>query len=262
MLRIDEKALKATWICAILSLEIYLTIVGRRGSIITARILLIDDDVHFCDYVRMLLSRQGFDVEVAHDALSGLKLGYSCNPDLVLLDIMMPGMDGRETLRRFREMSDVPVMMLTALNSKEDMIRGLELGADEYLTKPVTGGELVARIQAVLRRFDRSGPLRHRASLSFVHDDLVVNLDRHEVTLDGERVDLTPNEFALLAVLVRNRGRVLTQEFLLREVWGPEFIDDKNYLRLYIRYLRVKLEKDPSHPCLIRTEWGIGYRFG
>jgi DNA-binding response OmpR family regulator len=232
------------------------------GSIIAARILLIDDDVAFCDYVRMLLSKQGFDVEVAHDALSGLKLGYSWSPDLILLDIMMPGMDGRETLRRFREMSDVPVMLLTALSSQEDMIRGLELGADEYLTKPVTGGELVARIQAVLRRSVGSTRTRRRTSPSFIHEDLIVDFDRREVRLGGERVELTPNEFALLSVLVRNRGRVLSQEYLLREVWGPEYIDDKNYLRLYIRYLRRKLEKDPSHPRLIRTEWGVGYRFG
>jgi DNA-binding response OmpR family regulator len=226
------------------------------------KILLIDDDVDFCAYVHMLLSKQGFDVEVAYGAISGLKKGYAYSPDLVLLDIMMPGMDGRETLRRFREMSDVPIIMLTALASQEDMLLGLEYGADEYLTKPVAGGELVARIRAVLRRVTRSSRSRQRTVPSFVHDNLMVDFDRREVTLAGERIELTPNEFALLSVLVHNRGRVLSQEFLLREVWGPEYIDDKNYLRLYIRYLRRKLEKDPSNPRMIHTEWGVGYRFG
>jgi DNA-binding response OmpR family regulator len=224
--------------------------------------LLIDDDAEFCVYVQLLLSKQGFDVEVAHDAISGLKSGYANSPDLILLDIMMPGMDGRETLRRFREMSDVPIVLLTALSTEEDLIGGLELGADEYLTKPVTSGELVARIQAVLRRAARSSRSRRGAVPNFVHDKLVVDFDKREVTLAGERVDLTPNEFALLSVLARNHGRVLSQEFLLREVWGPEYIDDKNYLRLYIRYLRRKLEQDPSHPRMIHTEWGVGYRFG
>jgi len=224
--------------------------------------LLIDDDPEFCAYIQLLLSKQGFDVEVARDAISGLKRGYATSPDLILLDMMMPGMDGRDTLRRFREMSDVPIVMLTALSAEEDMIRGLELGADEYLTKPITSAELVARIQAVLRRTTRSSRSRRGAVPNFVHDKLVVDFDKREVTLAGDRVELTPNEFSLLSVLVSNRGRVLSQEFLLREVWGPEYIDDKNYLRLYIRYLRRKLEPDPSNPRMIHTEWGVGYRFG
>jgi DNA-binding response OmpR family regulator len=226
------------------------------------KILLIDDDAYFCKYVHMLLSKQGFDVEVAYDAISGLKCGYANSPDLILLDIMMPGTDGRETLRRFREMSDVPIVLLTALSSEEDMIRGLELGADEYLTKPVASAELIARIQAVLRRTTRSSRSRRGAVPNFVHDKLVVDFDKREVTVAGERVELTPNEFALLSVLVNNHGRVLSPEFLLREVWGSEYIDEKSYLRLYIRYLRRKLEPDPSHPRMIRTEWGVGYRFG
>jgi DNA-binding response OmpR family regulator len=224
--------------------------------------LLIDDDPEFRAYIQLLLSKQGFDVEVARDAISGLKRGYATSPDLILLDIMLPGMDGRDTLRRFREMSDVPIVMLTALSSEEDMIRGLELGADEYLTKPITSAELVARIQAVLRRTSRSSRSRRGAVPNFVHDKLVVDFDKREVTMAGDRVELTPNEFSLLSVLVHNRGRVLSQDFLLREVWGPEYIDDKNYLRLYIRYLRRKLEPDPSHPRMIHTEWGVGYRFG
>jgi DNA-binding response OmpR family regulator len=226
------------------------------------KVLLIDDDAAWCRLVNLMLTDKGFQVEVAHDAVTGLQKAYASSPDVVLLDVMMPGMDGRETCRRFREMSDVPIIMLTALSASGDVIESLDLGADDYIVKPVTGEVLAARIQAVLRRTSRPRTQRADGGPLFTHEHLVIDVENREVTADGERVELTPIEFSLLSVMVRNRGRVLSHEFLLREVWGPEHIGDTNYLRLYVRYLRQKLEKDPSEPKLIHSEWGIGYRFG
>lgn len=230
----------------------------------TATILVVDDDVLLCDALRLMLTRLDFQVEVAHDAVTGLRKAYSLKPDVIVLDIMMPSMDGWQACRRFREMSDVPIIMLTALDSQENIVKGLNLGADDYLVKPVTAEELAARIRAVLRRASRSnsngnGPSRRSV---FTQDNLVVDFDKYEVTLEGKRVDLSPTEFRLLSVLVHYQGRVLPHEFLLREVWGSEYVGEIDYLRLYISYLRRKLEKDPSSPDLIHNEWGVGYRFG
>jgi two-component system KDP operon response regulator KdpE len=182
---------------------------------------------------------------------------------LVILDIMLPDMDGWQTCRRFREMSDVPIIMLTALGSEENVVEGLNLGADDYIVKPVTADELVARIRALLRRASRSttGSSNGREPI-LTYDHLVIDFDKHEVTAEGKRVDLSPTEFRLLSVLSRHRGRVLPHEFLLSEVWGPEYVGEVDYLRLYISYLRRKIEKDPSDPSLIHNEWGVGYRFG
>jgi two-component system KDP operon response regulator KdpE len=226
-------------------------------------LLLIDDDVSLCQALPAMLNKKEFRVEVAHNAITGLKRAYALKPDVVILDIMLPDMDGWETCRRFREMSDAPIIILSALGAEENVIKGLELGADEYIVKPVTAGELAARIHAVLRR--ASGPNRNDArgrGLIFTHDNLVIDLHKHEVTVDGNRVDLSPTEFRLLRVLFEHKGRLLPSEFLLTEVWGPEYIGEMDYLRVYIGYLRRKLEKDPSNPTLIQNEWGIGYRLG
>jgi two-component system KDP operon response regulator KdpE len=227
----------------------------------TAKLLVIDDDVSLCKLLELTLTRNGYQVDVAHSAMAGLKKAYTMKPDLILLDLMLPGMDGWQTCSRFREMSDVPVIMLTALDSNNHVIQGLEMGADDYIVKPVSTDVLVARIRAVLRRTPHSRP-QHDTPAVLTHDGVTIDFDKHEVWVDGNRIQLTPNEFSLLAVLVRNRGRVLPFDYLLSEVWGPQYIDDKNYLRLYIRYLRQKIEKDPSNPQLIHSEWGIGYRFG
>lgn len=228
----------------------------------TATILVIDDDTLLCDALKLMLPKMGFQIEVAHDAMTGLKMAYSLNPDLVLLDIMMPNMDGWQACRRFKEITDTPIIMLTALGAQKDVIKGLDLGADDYIVKPVNSDELGARIRAVLRRATRAPDNGNKRQPIFSLDNLVIDFGKYEVTLDGERVKLSPKEFRLLSVLVRYKGRVLPHEFLLREVWGPEYVDEIDYLRLYIGYLRRKLEKDPSNPNFIHNEWGVGYRFG
>jgi two-component system KDP operon response regulator KdpE len=230
--------------------------------VMAIKVLLIDDDKAWCQLVNLMLCKKGFEVDVAYDALTGLKRAYNTKPDVILLDVMLPGMDGRETCRRFREMSDVPIIMLTALSAVGDVVHGLDVGADGYISKPVTGDVLAARIHALLRTVSRSARNRSDSGPILVHDHLVVDFEKQEVLVDGQRIELTPIEYALLSVLVRNRGQVLSHEFLLREVWGLEHIGDSNYLRLYIRYLRRKLEKDPRHPKLIQSAWGVGYRFG
>ena len=229
-------------------------------------VLIIDDDTLLCEALRLMLSKMDFEVEVANDAITGLRTAYAFKPDVILLDIMMPSMDGWQTCQRFREMSDVPIIMLTALDSQENVVKGLDLGADDYIVKPVVANELAARIRAVLRRTSRSAAPGKSSGNGrepiFKQDSLVIDFDKYEVMVENERVDLTPTEFKLLSVLARYKGRVLPHEFLLTEVWGPEYVGEIDYLRLYISYLRRKLEKNKSKPSLIHNEWGIGYRFG
>ncbi len=225
-------------------------------------LLVIDDDFAYCQYLRVVLTRRGFRVRVAHDALTGLQKAYAFSPDLILLDIMLPDMDGWEACRRLREMSDVPIIMLTVLGSADNVVQGLELGADVYLSKPVAAEELAARVRALLRRAYRSRPYEKDWTPIFNHANLVIDFDRHEVTVDHEPVGLSPTEFRLLSVFAQHKGRVLSHEYLLREVWGPDHVGELDYLRLYVTYLRRKIEKDPSKPNLIRNEWGVGYRFG
>jgi two-component system KDP operon response regulator KdpE len=210
-----------------------------------------------------MLIKSGFQVEVAHNGISGLKKAYALKPDAVLLDIMLPDMDGWQVCRRIREMSDIPIIMLTALGSDENVVEGLNLGADDYIVKPVAVEELIARIRALLRRTLRSNPKerKHREPI-FTYDYLVIDFDKYEVTVAGKKVRLSPTEFRLLSVLSRYQGRLLPHKFLLSEVWGPEYVSEEEYLRLYISYLRRKIETDPSNPRLIHNEWGVGYRFG
>jgi len=222
------------------------------------KVLLIDDDTSLCEVLKLALTRMDFEVEIAHDAISGLQKAYAIRPDVVILDVMMPSMDGWQACRRFREMTDVPIIMLSALGSQPDIVKGLNLGADDYIVKPVAPEELAARIQAVLRRATRSSAMQKREPI-LREGNLVIDFDKYEVTLNGERIDLSPTEFRLLSVLARYKGRVLPHEFLLTEVWGPEYVGEIDYLRLYISYLRRKLKSDAS---LIHNEWGVGYRFG
>jgi two-component system KDP operon response regulator KdpE len=232
----------------------------------TDTLLLIEDDVALSETLRFMLTKKGFQVEVANDAISGLQKAYAVKPDAVILDVMLPDMDGWQTCSRFREMSDVPIIMLTALGSEKDVVKGLNLGADDYIVKPVTADELSARVHALLRRISRSnvnptGNTRPRKAI-LTCDYLTIDFDKHEVTVDGKRIKLSPIEFRLLSVMARHQGRMLPHEFLLNEVWGQEYIGEIDYLRLYISYLRRKIEKDTSKPGLIHNEWGIGYRFG
>ncbi len=226
-------------------------------------LLLIDDDTAWCQALQFVLTENGFKLEVAQDALAGLQKAYALNPDAILLDLMLPGMDGWQACSRLREMSDVPIIMLTSLHQPKYMIRGLNEGADEYISKSVGLKELVARIRAVLRRTGRNKYSQTNESVPiFKFEHLMVDFSKHEVQVGGERANLTPTEFRLLSVLIRYKGRVLPHEFLVKQVWGPGCEPELISLRLYIGYLRRKIEKNPSQPQLIQSEWGVGYRFG
>jgi DNA-binding response OmpR family regulator len=228
-----------------------------------ATVLAIEGDVSLCKMIRLMLTQKGFRVETTCNAFSGLQKAYAIKPDLVLLDIMLPGMDGWQTCRRLREMSDVPIMMLTTLGTVQHVVKGLTLGADDYVLKPFSVEELVARIRALLRRAPRStsgGNSGWRPIITYKH--LAIDFDHHQVTVDGKHVYLSPTEFRLLSVLSWHRDWVLPHKFLLREVWGPEYRDDKDTLHSHVSHLRHKIEKDPSNPGLIHSDWGIGYRFG
>ena len=225
----------------------------------TDKILVIDDDATLLNLLRQSLGKAGYQVITATNGLSGLQTMYEERPDLIVLDVMMPHMDGWETCRRIREMSQVPIIMLTAKDEEADKIKGFEHGVDDYVTKPFGFAELTARVAAVLHRTHQR-PTRRRPAIHRV-EDLVIDLENRRVTKDGEVLDLTPTEYRLLATLVENAGRVLSHEQLLSDVWGPEYVDDTGYVKRYIWYLRQKLEDDPSRPKYILTERGFGYRF-
>jgi two-component system KDP operon response regulator KdpE len=222
-------------------------------------VLVVDDEEHMIKFMQMNLELEGCRVVSAARGQKALDLARENMPDVVLLDIMMPGMDGYETLRRLREFSQVPVLILTAKDAEDDRIRGLELGADDYIGKPFSHRELVSRIRAVLRRHYTAPPIPQ--TLVEIDDRLVIDFARREVLVHGERVNLRPTEYRLLYHLVQNAGYVQTHEMLLTKVWGPEYRDENHYLRLYITYLRQKIEHDPANPEYILTERGVGYRF-
>ena len=222
-------------------------------------VLVVDDEPRLLDVVRLNLEMEGYRVITAANGYEALERLKSDLPDLVALDVMMPDMDGFETLARIREVSSVPVLMLTVRAEESDRIRGLEIGADDYLTKPYSPRELVTRIKALLRR--SFTPSQARKTRIVVDDDLTIDFGKHEVLVRGRKVTLRPTEYRLLYHLVTNAGRLMTHETLLSKVWGPEYRDEGHYLRLYITYLRQKLERDPAHPRYILTERGVGYRF-
>ena len=220
------------------------------------RILIIEDDNSLAGFIRWQLEREGFLVQAATRSADGLIQAREWHPDLVILDIMMPDMDGWTVCQRIREVSDVPVIFMTALGAEKDVVRGLQLGADDYIVKPFGAKELVARIQAVLRRHKPDAQHEH----TYTNGKLFVNLDTHQVSVDGQNVELTPIEFKLLACLAEQEGKVLAHRFLLNQVWGPDYEDDRQYLKLYIWYLRQKIEDNPNNPKLILTQRGAGYR--
>jgi DNA-binding response OmpR family regulator len=231
---------------------------GRRNKMHT--LLIVDDEPRILDSVRMNLELEGYQVFEAtngQEALDEVRLRL---PDLVVMDVMMPEMDGFEALRELRKFSLVPVVLLTVKADERDVIHGLELGADDYIAKPFSPGVLLSRIKAVLRRAE--APPQAPASRALrVDARLSIDFDRHEVWKDGEKVQLRPTEFRLLYHLASNPGVVMTHETLLSRVWGPEYRDASHYVRLYINYLRQKLEDDPANPHYILTERGVGYRF-
>lgn len=222
-------------------------------------ILVVDDEERMARFIRLNLEHDGFRVTEAYRGLEALELLRDEMPDVVLLDVMLPDIDGFEVLKMIREVSSVPVIMLTAKGEEDDRVRGLELGADDYVTKPFSPRELVSRVRAVLRRSEQSGV--GSSDLIEVDDRLKIDFGRREVWVEGELVKLRPTEYRLLYHLVQNAGWVLTYDQLLSRVWGYEYRDEPHYVRLYVNYLRQKLEKDPSKPQYILTERGVGYRF-
>lgn len=222
-------------------------------------VLVVDDEPRLVDVVRMNLEMEGYRVLAAGDGAEALERLKSDLPDLVVLDVMMPDMDGFETLRRIREVSSVPVLMLTVRQDEADRIHGLEIGADDYLGKPYSPRELQSRIKALLRRTFTAPPARKTRIV--VDADLTIDFSKREVWVRGQRVALRPTEYRLLYHLVNNAGRLMTHDTLLSKVWGHEYRDESHYVRLYITYLRQKLERDPAHPKYILTERGVGYCF-
>ena len=223
------------------------------------RILVVDDEPDLLRAVQFYLEDQGYLVFTAEHGREALEALRTRLPDLVVLDVRMPDMDGFEVLERIREASNVPVIMLTVQSEEHEKVRGLRLGADDYVTKPFSQRELAARIAATLRRAEQPA---HLPKTEIVVDDyLRLDFDRNEVWAGGKRVSLTPTEYRLLYHLASNPGRVMTFESLLTRVWGWEYRDEDHYVRLYVSYLRQKLEPDPAHPRYILTEKGLGYRF-
>ncbi|MCG8348689.1 MAG: response regulator transcription factor [Chloroflexales bacterium] len=222
-------------------------------------ILVVDDEPRMVNFMRMNLELEGARVSTASNGREALERARDDMPDVVLLDIMMPEMDGFEALRRLRQFSSAPVLILTAKDEEDDRVRGLELGADDYIGKPFSHRELVSRIRAVLRRHYTIPPVPQ--TLVKIDDRFSIDFARREVLVGGERVNLRPTEYRLLYHLVQNAGYVQTHEMLLTKVWGPEYREESHYLRLYITYLRQKIEEDPAHPQYILTERGVGYRF-
>jgi two-component system KDP operon response regulator KdpE len=209
--------------------------------------------------IGMNLKLEGFEVISAPDGFQALEKVTKEMPDLVLLDIMMPDMDGFETLRRIRAVSSVPVIFLSVKAEEPDRVRGLDLGADDYITKPFSPRELVSRIKAVLRRVEPENAVKKTEIR--IDDELTVDFDQRRVIVRGKEVRLRATEYRLLYQLVTNAGKLMSHETLLSRVWGPEYQDEDQYVRLYITYLRQKIEKDPKKPKYILSERGLGYRF-
>ena len=222
-------------------------------------ILVVDDEPRMIRFIRMNLELEGYQVIEAKNGIQALEQVRQHLPDLVIMDVMMPEMDGFETLRMLREISTVPVILLTVKSDEEDKIHGLELGADDYITKPFSPRELNSRVNAVMRRAEWPAPPPR--TILEIDDRLSVDFNRHQVIVEGERIDLRPTEYRLLNHLIQNAGWVVPHDTLLAKVWGYEYRDETHYLRLYINYLRKKIEEDPSDPHYILTERGVGYRF-
>ncbi|MCL2500446.1 MAG: response regulator transcription factor [Defluviitaleaceae bacterium] len=225
----------------------------------SAKILVVDDEIRIVDILTYNLRKEGYDVLSANDGVAGLKLALKENPDLVLLDIMMPKMDGYEVCKRIREVSQVPIIMLTARADETDKVLSFDLGADDYVTKPFGVRELMKRVMANLRRWDKDAKKEVGKQLTF--GELVVDLDLYEVTRNGEVVELTRREFEVVRFLATQNNQVFSREMLLKEVWGFEFFGDVRTVDVTIRRLRTKLEPEPESPTYVLTKRGVGYHF-
>jgi two-component system KDP operon response regulator KdpE len=224
----------------------------------SAKILLVDDAQDMAAVLGRVLRGEGYEVQLAYDGSSGLRAAFDFRPDLVVMDVLMPEMDGWTMLERLRKFSNVPVIMLTAVSGEESMVRGLDRGADDYLTKPFSMIELKARVRAILRRAAKSPAYEDRI-LRFDGGQLVIDPAAQRVTVRGELVDLTATEFRLLRCLAFNAGRVLAVEEILEEVWGLGYQDSPDNVKLYVWYLRRKIEADPANPRYVLTQRGAGY---
>ena len=224
----------------------------------TNKILVIEDEESLAELLQLVLQGEGYQVFSAKDGVEGLQILWDQSPDLVLLDVMMPRMNGWEACRRIREYSDIPIIMLTAMGSEQDKVRGLELGADDYLTKPFSMAELVARVRSALRH--QAYPTAKNGVLR-IDERLTIDRVRCQVIVDGERQELSATEYRILSCLLDNAGRVVTHQSLLTQVWGWEYAEETNYVKVYIHHLRQKIERDPRNPTYIVTERGLGYRF-
>lgn len=223
------------------------------------RILVVDDELSIIKFLRANLESRGYEVLAAMNGAEALQTFEMEVPDLMLLDITMPKMDGFEVCRRLREWTQVPIIMLSALLDESDKVKCLNLGADDYITKPFGASELIARIGAVLRRTKEGAAIPIQPF--FTSGDLKINFTQRKVTIVGKEVKLTPTEYNLLQELVLNAGKVLTHTHLLNKVWGPEYRDEREYLHVFIPRLRAKLEDDPTDPKYIFTVSGVGYQF-
>ena len=220
------------------------------------KVLIVEDDRNIGDLLRLYLEKEGMDCQVAGDGLLGLEKFQKFQPDLVLLDIMLPGMDGWSVCRKIRETSKTPIIMLTAKGELEDKVSGLEMGADDYITKPFEMKEVLARVHAVLRRFGEEEQPEKRLA----YDKLVINLDSYELLVDGKRVDTPPKELELLYHLAASPNRVFTRNQLLDEVWGFDYFGDSRTVDVHVKRLREKLE-GVSESWSLKTVWGVGYKF-
>ncbi len=221
------------------------------------KILVIDDDRSFLEAMKQAFLSEDYELLTAHSGRDGIQQALAFHPDLIILDVMMPEMDGFEVCRRLRELTNIPIVFLTAKEGERNVVRGLVMGGDDYLIKPVGIAELRARVDALLRRTE--GGRRTFHAPNYDDGELFVDLTQQRVTLRGKSIELTPQEYRVLAVLAQNAGQVVTHRELLTRAWGPELANMEAYVHLYIRYLRSKIEDDPAEPRRITTKRGVGY---
>jgi DNA-binding response OmpR family regulator len=222
-------------------------------------ILAIDDEPQALDLLQVVLKNEGFQVTVANDAVTGLRAAYQSHPDAILLDVMMPNVDGFEVCRRLREMTDVPIIFVTARSTIEDVVHGFYVGGDDYVVKPFDRNELICRLVACLRRAGEK--TNGKSGVVFPSTSVMLDLDRHELIIGDRTVYLTPKEFEVLRLLVRHSGKVLSPDAILTRVWGPEMIGEPHLVKQYIYRLRSKIEPEPSVPRFLHTVRGAGYYF-
>ena len=226
------------------------------------KILVVEDDTTLQDILKYNLEKEGFEVVTVGDGVKALEKSRAEKPSIIILDIMLPNMDGYEVCRILRSEMTVPVLMLTAKAGEIDKVVGLELGADDYMTKPFSVRELIARVRALLRRSSMTGEtIEIKESATLKSGNMEVNIDRHEASIDGNKLELSPKEFELLAYLIKHKGKVYSREFLLKEIWGYDYYGDSRTIDVHMRWLRKKIEVDPDHPRRLITLRGIGYKF-